>query len=509
MNKKHLFINLTAFLTVQLFAVLPLFAGSYTATDISLTPGKNATKLNLNWQTTSSSTRCAVQIAKSGTTLFKNFVPTTKKTASDLTGASYSYCEVEASNLVSDTDYIYRVGDGTNWSAQHPYSTRNPNKFSFFFVSDPQIGASGDTASDGSSWSNTLVTMTDEFSDAAFIMSGGDQVDTATNEDQYTKFFAPAALTSLPIAPAVGNHEGSAVNFNYHYNLPNESSTYGVNSAAGDYYFTYGNALFIVLNMEPTNSLYPSSGGGGGGGPGGPPPDTDKDGVDDGHDYCPNDVGLATNNGCPEGQTGTKPVPPGGGGGGCSDIISDADFEAKLAAKDMTAFVASINQHKAFMQGAIAANPTVKWKVVMWHYSIYSAGNHAADSQVRAIRYYMVDVLDDLKVDLVLMGHDHAFTRTYQMENDNPQKNQTANSNGQIVDPTGTLYITQSSSSGSKYYDLNCKYPADPYFDYVSAGTQLYKPQFSYISVDDSTLSISTYRTDTMQEIDTYSILKN
>jgi hypothetical protein len=488
---------------IQCFAVLTSFAGIYPATDISLTPGKNASKLNLNWQTTSSSSNCAAQVAKKNTTLFKNAIPTKKKTATDSNGLSYSYCEVEVSNLTNNTNYNYRVGDGVNWSAQHPYSTRNSNNYSFFFVADPQIGASGNAASDGIGWTNTLTTMNEEFPDAAFIMSAGDQVDTATNEDQYTNFFSPVILTSLPVAPAVGNHEGAAANFNYHYNLPNESSTYGVNSAGGDYYFTYGNSLFMVLNMEPTNSLYPGSGGG----PGGPPPDTDKDGVDDGHDYCPNDVGLATNNGCPEGQTGTKPEPP--GPPPCSDIISDADFSAKLAAKDMTAFVGSINQHKAFMQKAIAANPTVKWKVVMWHYSIYSAGNHAADSQVRAIRYYMVDVLDDLEVDLVLMGHDHAFTRTYQMYDDDPQIDQTVKCNGMVVNPTGTLYLTESSSSGSKYYELHCKYPADPYFEYVDVGAQLHEPQFSYISVDANSLSISTYRTDTMQEIDTYSIFKN
>jgi hypothetical protein len=479
MSKKLLFINLTAFILIQCFVVITSFAGTYSATDISLTPGKNVSKLNLNWQTTSSSSYCAAQVAKKGTTQFKNAIPTKKKTATDSNGLSYSYCEVEVSNLTNNTNYNYRVGDGVNWSAQHPYSTRNPNEFSFFFVTDPQIGASGDAASDGIGWSNTLAAMNDEFPDAAFIMSGGDQTDTATNEAQYTNFFSPVVLTSLPVAPAVGNHEGAAVNYNYHFNLPNESSTYGVNSAGGDYYFTYGNTLFMVLNMEPTNSLYPG-GGGGGTPPPGPPP------------------------------SGPPGPPPGGGGAPpCNDIISDADFTAKLATKDMTAFVGSINQHKAFMQEAIAANPTVKWKVVMWHYSIYSAGNHAADSQVRAIRYYMVDVLDELNVDLVLMGHDHAFTRTYQMYNDDPEKAQTVNSNGQVVNPTGTLYITESSSSGSKYYDLNCKYPADPYFDYVAVGAQLYKPQFSYISVDDSTLSISTYRTDTMQEIDTYSIFKD
>jgi hypothetical protein len=515
MRKRIYVISFLLLILLQPIIPAPLVAADYVASDIALSPGGDASKLNFAWITSDSGYgQCAVQIAKESTGFKRSSTFTGTKVGADINNDSvtdYYSCDVTVSGLKNRTDYIYRLGDGIVWSDGYDYSTKNRNKYSFFFISDPQLGASGNTDIDAAGWSDTLATMHEEFPDAAFIMSAGDQVDTGASEDQYSKFLAPTLLTSLPIAPAIGNHEGAAVNFKYHYSLPNESSTYGVNSAAGDYYFTYGNAIFIVLNMEPTSSLYPGGVGPGGGGGGPPPPDTDKDGVDDGHDYCPNDAGLASNNGCPEGQTGTKPAPPGPppGGGSCDDIISDEEFAAKLTAKDMTAFVGSINQHKTFMQEAIAANPTVKWKVVMWHYSIYSAGNHAADSQVRAIRYYMVDVLDELNIDLVLMGHDHAFTRTYQMYDDDPQIDQTVKCNGLVDNPTGTLYMTESSSSGSKYYDVHCKYPADPYFEYVAVGAQLYKPQFSYISVDANSLSISTYRTDTMQEIDTYSIFKN
>ena len=172
------------------------------------------------------------------------------------------------------------------------------------------------------------------------------------------------------------------------------------------------------------------------------------------------------------------------------------------------------------MKEAISTNPNAKWKIVMWHYSIYSSGGHAADEEIRALKYYMVPVLDDLDIDLVLMAHDHSFARTYQMVGDEPQLEQKVDENGRIIDPSGTVYLTANSSSGSKYYELNKKYNVkdnpdtaeiegpDPYFEYVDAAGQLKNPLFSYILIDHDSLEIATYTTDTMEMIDSYAIIK-
>ena len=42
----------------------------------------------------------------------------------------------------------------------------------------------------------------------------------------------------------------------------------------------------------------------------------------------------------------------------------------------------SAAEHKQFMQDAIAANPDVRWKTVVFHHSIYSTASHASDGDI-------------------------------------------------------------------------------------------------------------------------------
>ena len=105
------------------------------------------------------------------------------------------------------------------------------------------------------------------------------------------------------------------------------------------------------------------------------------------------------------GGTQAGPAPPDRD----APIDSEEDFKLKLAELEqycdeetgecrdkLENFKKSIADHKTFMKEAIGASPDAKWKVVMWHYSIYSAGMHATDDAIRAVRHYMVPVLDDL-----------------------------------------------------------------------------------------------------------------
>ena len=75
---------------------------------------------------------------------------------------------------------------------------------------------------------------------------------------------------------------------------------------------------------------------------------------------------------------------------------------------------------------------------------------------------------------------------------------------GKVVDPDGILYITANSASGSKYYNIVPRQQ-----EYIASRWQEDVPTFSTINVDEVSLSISTYRTDTMEKIDeTYTIVK-
>ena len=57
--------------------------------------------------------------------------------------------------------------------------------------------------------------------------------------------------------------------------------------------------------------------------------------------------------------------------------------------------------------------------------------------------------------------------------------------------------MTADSATGSKYYDLVTKKQ-----DYVASRYQQDVPTYSTISIDDTTFTINTYRTDTGANID-------
>lgn len=398
-----------------------LLSGGYSVSSISLTPGSDASKLNFTWYS-SQNVASIVQIAKKSDMQGENFPVETAQTftgaatvaEADYPSNSTSSNKVTAYNLQENTEYVYRLGDGTNWSDIYYYKTYSTDEYSFIFVADPQIGASG-VPSNSEQWINTITTALDYFPDTSFMVSAGDQVETATSEYHYFGYLAPPQMKNISIATVPGNHDNSG-NYINHFNNPNHSPDLGTTAAGGNYYYTYGNTLFMMLNSNSTSTA----------------------------------------------------------------------------------------EHKSFMQNAIAQNPDATWRIVVMHHSIYSSGPHSVTSAIQNRRSTLFPVMDELGIDVVLAGHDHAYTRTYQMIGNEPQKNQFISSNGDVLNPTGTLYITGNSASGSKYYSLNTSVQEL----YSAVRSQVRVPTFSNVTVTENSFEITTYRTDTMDVLDTYKICK-
>ena len=66
-----------------------------------------------------------------------------------------------------------------------------------------------------------------------------------------------------------------------------------------------------------------------------------------------------------------------------------------------------INQHGA----------EAKWKVLVYHHSIYSPADHAKDGDNKVRRVDFPTAFSNLGVDLVLQGHDHSYSRSYVIKN--------------------------------------------------------------------------------------------
>jgi len=104
-----------------------------------------------------------------------------------------------------------------------------------------------------------------------------------------------------------------------------------------------------------------------------------------------------------------------------------------------------INQHGA----------EAKYTVLVYHHAIYSPASHAKDGDNKVRRVDFTTAFSTLGVDLVLQGHDHSYSRSY--ENKNGAK-AVADEQPGAADvypgPGGVIYVTANSASGSKYYDI-------------------------------------------------------
>lgn len=438
-------------------------------TQISLTPGKNASELNFAWYSKDSDNNCELKFAKNKDLSDADNISVSHEKAID----GYLSNKATVTGLKDNTTYYYSYKVNGKWSDVTPYSTKSTDKFSFLYVGDPQIGSSYENIATGEdkeqgqdnacrndsfNWNNTLNTALKNNPDISFMVSAGDQIQTRDkknasktfdkNEIEYRGYLSADALKSLPVATTVGNHDSLSGNYSYHFNNPNASDL-GSTMAGGDYYFTYGNTLFIDLN---TNNL-------------------------------------------------------------------------------------NIAEHKELIEKAISENKDAKWRIVTLHQDIYGSGEHSNEPDIVDLRYNLIPVLEDNKIDVVLTGHDHTYSRSFILNNgakdsskfitadefdnyingttpsDTKYENyinsigndhSTTNTSNSVVNPDGILYMTANSASGSKYYNLVEKKQT-----YIASRWQEDVPTYSTIDITDDSFTINTFRVDNNEKIDdTFTITK-
>lgn len=355
----------------------------YTQKNISWTVGKDASEINVTWYADVDGTGTLL-VAKNSEVSGNEMPADTKSftangTASNKSGY-YNY-QTTATGLSADTTYAYQLVNGETKSEIRSFTTGGTGAFSF--------------------------------------AAAGDQVNTASNEDQYDGYLEHDTLLDLPTATVVGNHDSGSAAYDQHFNNPNESS-YGTTAAGGDYYFVYNHVLFLALNSNNTSTA----------------------------------------------------------------------------------------EHKAFMEQAIqaTAGQDITWKVVVFHHSIYSVASHSLESGILTRREELVPVFKDLDIDVVLMGHDHVYCRTYMMDGLDPMTDASIYDDADyssITNPTGILYVTLNSASGSKFYTIkNASFP------YSRVMNQENVPNISRVDVSDSQFKVTTYRTSDMSVVDSFAINK-
>lgn len=248
-------------------------SGEMDSGKVVLTPGKDERSLNFAWYSEEKGVPQIRISANQDMTQAKTFTGTAESIQKNNLFKTYtSSNKVSVENyLQENTTYYYQCStDGKNWSGTNKYQTHSFSQYQAVLVGDPQIGASGsngqgteedtDIAVNTYSWNKTLNCALGESGiaqNASFILSAGDQIDYSDDnytirEQEYAGYLYPEVLRSVPVSTTIGNHESKGDDYSYHYNNPNASEL-GSTESGGDYYYSYGDALYIVLNSNNRN----------------------------------------------------------------------------------------------------------------------------------------------------------------------------------------------------------------------------------------------------------------
>ncbi|MBR6825983.1 MAG: S-layer homology domain-containing protein [Oscillospiraceae bacterium] len=191
--------------------------------------------------------------------------------------------------------------------------------------------------------------------------------------------------------------------------------------------------------------------------------------------------------------------------------VTKAGGDAYFLFNDVLFFLINSNdrdteEHRAFMEEVLAEHPDTLWQVVALHHSLYTVANHAYDESILARREELVPLFAELGIDVVLSGHDHVYCRSYLMDSmvplshwdyyDEPSRHSATNTHG-------IVYVTANSSSGSKTYD-----PREEDFPYSAEHHQYDAGELSRIDITENSFSIRTFRTDTMEEVDRFTLYR-
>lgn len=402
---------------------------------------------------------------------------------SDINVAHYHSLTFE--NLTPDTLYAYRVGDGVNWSEYFHFRTASDlaQPFSFIYFGDAQNDLK-------THWSRVFREAFRDAPRAAFTLHAGDLI----NEDAYDAEWgewhgAPAWVNgTLPVIATPGNHEYFRANrgpvkerlWLNKAGIPIEVDTEVVQEKKAD-----GTKLYkVMVKTASGDSAYLEYDG-----------DEIITLVGDGiksitgftatqllgttYDKKPlND--RRRDNGIPKVSTHWRPqfafpeqdVPK-----GLEETTYYIDYQGvRFISLDSNRDRA---EQVPWLRKVLTNNPN-RWTILTFHHPIFSP---AKDRDNQELRELWKPVFDEFKVDLVLTGHDHTYSRTGDVGNSVDTAN-IPTGYQQAYDPKiGTVYVV--SVSGPKMYNIT----KGDYAKRVAEDTQLYQ----IIEIDDGKLSYKAF----------------
>ena len=442
-------------------------------TQVSLTPGEDETELNFAWYSLDNGS-AATPVVHFGTD--RNSLQSYTGTAGDVDtsltdGVAYHYNHVTVTGLEPNTTYYYTVEKNGVQTEVETYETQSFDTVKMLYVGDPQIGASkgqpqgGETLAaesgaantaarnDAFGWNRTLEAALAQDPDVSFIISAGDQVNKTgqAKEEEYAGYLSPDVLAGLPVATTIGNHDSLNADYMYHFNNPN-ATEYGATQAGGDYYYSYGNGLFIVLNTNNYNVA------------------EHEQAIQEAIASDPNaawrivtihqDIyGSGLDHSDTDGMILRTQLTP---------IFDEYDIDVVLQGHDHTYSRSKLLYGDGQTHGAYEFRLNADGSDYDW--------DHAYDiNENTQIPLYPDDAAGQTLLD-TFQADNHCYTIETTVGNT-------------VVNPNGTLYMTANSASGSKYYEL-----ISAQQDYIAERSQNWLPSWSVITLSEDSFSIDTYQ---------------
>lgn len=447
-----------------------------TATDftkVSLTPGGAASELNFAWYSEGNEPTPVVYFGTD-----KDNLEACQGTASNVDtsltgGKAYSYNYVTVGGLKENTTYYYSVEKSGVRTPAEVYKTGSFENVKILYVGDPQVGASkgqpqgegklsadsgvANTAArnDGFAWDRTLDAALAQNPDLNFVISAGDQVNKTgkPKEEEYAAYLSADALKNIPVATTIGNHDSLNKDYSYHFNNPNPTNL-GMTEAGGDYYYSYGPGLFIVLNTNNYNVAEHEQ--------------AIKKAVENFPDTkwrivtIHQDIyGSGLDHSDTDGMILRTQLTP---------VFDKYDIDVVLQGHDHTYSRSKILYGDGKTHGSYEFRLDETGLDYDWDHAY---NKNTGDSIT----------LKPLSSDTAAVEAKDAFTA------DN--KCYTIESSGKsvVTNPKGTLYMTANSASGSKYYEL-----INSQQDYIEVRSQNWLPSYSVIDLTKDDFKITTYQ---------------
>lgn len=444
-------------------------------TQVSITPGKDETELNFAWYSEKTDGE-ATPVVHFGTdqAALEAFEGTSGDVDTSLTGdKAYTYNHVTVTGVQPSTTYYYTVEKNGEQTEPVEYTTQDLESVKILYVGDPQIGASkgqpqGDgelsdeagaantaALNDGFAWDRTLDAALAENPDLNFVISAGDQVNKTgqPKEEEYAAYLSADALKTLPVATTIGNHDSLNPDYMYHFNNPN-TTEYGTTAAGGDYYYSYGDGLFIVLNTNNYNVA------------------EHKQAIDEAIAAYPDatwrvvtihqDIyGTGLDHSDTDGMILRTQLTP---------VFDEADIDVVLQGHDHT------YSRSKMLYGDGQTHSS-------YEFQLNEDGTDYDWDHAYNVESGEAIPLNPEEGDEEGAAAKQAFTEDNQCYTIEDVEGNT------VTDPQGILYMTANSASGSKYYELIASQQ-----DYVAARSQNWLPSYSVITMTKDSFEITTYQ---------------